>query len=144
MCIVNKLSKTEVEEYKRDLPEEFVGYRCVRKFWFKPSVTGPLFQDDMHKNEPNTTEIGIHEAGDYSFKRTLIDYTPGFHVFKTEEGVKMYLEALHYPNVVVTPVTVRKEWVQEIGNAKVTTRERSKIIENHDVFVCDHIEVKEV
>lgn len=131
MCIVNRLSKKQVEEYKEGLPEEFVAYRCI-------DGDAPLYFN-YQDGEPNSTKSGVHEAGNYSEKRSNIDYTPGFHVFKTEEGARKY----RYWSSVV-PVTICKSWIQEIGNCEILDWDTlaHKVLGNEDVFVCDYIKVE--
>ena len=124
MCIVNRLSKEQVEEYKKGLPEEFVVYRCV-KYWGIKSET--LYQQE---DEPYTVLPGVHEAGFYPKNRRHADYTPGFHVFR--EVIEAEKATIPWPFERVVPVTIRREWVQEVGDTEFG---------GTGVLVCDHIKV---
>ena len=96
MCIVNRLSKKEVEEYKKGLPEEFTAYRAVKTCKDKVEA---LYQE---RSEPCTVSPGVHKAGYWPHNRTKADYTPGFHVFREEIEAQKATSFLH--NEYVMPV----------------------------------------
>lgn len=124
MCTINRLSKAEVEEFKKESPEEFTVYRCI---W----MNQPLFWCQKSR-EPNTTVPGIHIAGRWLGNRMPVTYEPGFHVFKMKK-VAMRYAGHDWGFVRVVPVTIYKSWVKEVG-------ETNNGLEG--VLVCSHIKVE--
>lgn len=136
MCIVNRLSKEEVEEYKKGLPEEFVVYRCIDK-------KKPLYHDQV-SGEPDSTIPGVHKAECWPNRRNPIDYTSGFHVFRTRLVAERYI--IDWFCATVVPIKIRKSWIQEIGNCVVWDGlpglKGQAVLKNENVFVCSYIKVE--
>lgn len=137
MCIVNRLSKEKVEEYKKELPEEFVVYRCIT------DRKKPLYHN-QENGEPNSTTPGVHKAECWPDRRDLINYTPGFHVFRTRSAAERYI--IDWFCATVVPIKIRKSWIQEIGNCVIwdglSGMKGQVVLKNEDVFVCSYIKVE--